>query len=376
MIDKDEKIQYRIDMDMLSRAKTGIFLYAIVMPVVFWPFDFYQLQPELSVIFALSMLIVSLLRAVHHVFAERIYGYSARLWRGMFFLLSGCHACILSIFFVLSIYDERFTPILHVTMLAIGGICSGAVVALIPRIKFALTNLTILLGPSIIMGLVIEGKLPFAGMIAAYYGFIAMIGVRSSKEYIRSFEIELKLDEQNSELEKQSKIDALTTIYNRGYFNSELEKQWDYATRLNLTVTVLLIDIDHFKSFNDNYGHLVGDACLIHIATTLDKAGKRKTDLVARFGGEEFVLLLLESGKSEAPAIAEMLRRKIEETPFVLNGRELPVTASIGVASVQPDAKMKPKRLIEQADAALYTAKAAGRNRVNIFHDTTQITTI
>jgi diguanylate cyclase (GGDEF)-like protein len=366
LIDKDVTIQKRIDMDLVSRSMTGIVVYALLMPVVFWPFDFYLLQPMLSIIFAVGMFFISILRMIHRVYTEKLYRYSAKLWRLLFMFLSLCHASILSTFFVFSIYDERFTSILHVTMLAIGGISSGAVVALIPRIKFSLVNLSVLLIPSIVAGVIINEKLPYAGMIAVYFGFIAMIGVRSSKEYIRSFEIELMLDEQKNELERQGKIDALTHIYNRGYFNIELEKQWEYASRLKLRLSLLLIDVDHFKVFNDNYGHLLGDACLVHIAEIINQVAKRETDLAARFGGEEFVLLILENESNEAAKIAEVLRKKIESSPFHVDGKSFPVTVSIGVASIQPSHKIDSRQLIEHADLALYKAKHQGRNLVKV----------
>ena len=351
-------------MDLLSRSMTGVVVYGVMLPVVFWPFDFYILQPMLSTVFALSMLFISILRGGHYFITKALYQYSVKLWRSSFFFLSLCHASILSTFFVFSIYDDRFTPILHVTMLAIGGISSGAVVALIPRIKFALVNLSVLLVPSIVTGIIISEKFPFAAMITVFFGYIAMIGVRSSKEYNRSFEIELILDEQKNELERFSKIDALTNIYNRGYFNIELEKQWEYASRLKLRLSLLLIDVDHFKAFNDNYGHLLGDACLVHIATIINQVGKRETDLAARFGGEEFVLLILENEGNEAAKVAEVLRQKIENSPFHVDGKSFPVTVSIGIASIQPTHKIDSRQLIEQADSALYQAKHQGRNIV------------
>jgi diguanylate cyclase (GGDEF)-like protein len=354
-------------MDMLSRSMTGIVVYAVLLPAVFWPFDFHQLQPQLSFIFAASMLMVSLLRLVHKVLTPRLYDYSANLWRGLFIFLSLCHASILSIFFVYAIYDERFNPVVNVSMLAIGGISSGAVFALIPRVKLALSNLIFLLMPSIIAGLLISDKLPFAGMLALYFAFIAMIGARSSKEYIRSFEIELALEEQNKEIEQQSKIDALTHIYNRGYFNIELEKQWEYAKRLNIKISLLLVDVDHFKAFNDNHGHLLGDACLVHIASTIDQVAKRKTDLAARFGGEEFAVLILEKEGENAALIAELLRQKIAESSFHVDGQSFPVTVSVGVASIKPDGKIASRQLIEQADSALYQAKNQGRNCIKVY---------
>jgi diguanylate cyclase (GGDEF)-like protein len=252
-------------------------------------------------------------------------------------------------------------------MLAIGGISSGAVVALIPKIKFALVNVSVLLIPSIVSGFLIHEKLPFAIMIAVFFGYITMIGVRSSKEYNRSFEIELILDEQKNELERLSKIDALTNIYNRGYFNVEFEKKWEYASRLKLRLSLLLVDVDHFKAFNDNYGHLLGDACLAHIAKIINQVGKRDTDLAARFGGEEFVLLILENEGKETAKIAEVLRQRIETSPFYVDGKSFPVTVSIGVASIQPSQKTDSRQLIEQADTALYKAKNEGRNRVIVY---------
>jgi diguanylate cyclase (GGDEF)-like protein len=364
LIDKDPKIQHRIDMDLLSRAKTGVVVYGFMLPVVFWPFDFYILQPILSTVFALSMLFISILRWGHYAITKPLYQYSVKLWRTSFYFLSLCHASILSTFFVFSIFDERFTAILHITMLAIGGISSGALVALIPRIRFALVNLSVLLIPSIVTGIIISEKFAFAVMLAVFFGYIAMIGVRSSKEYNRSFAIELILDEQKNELERFSKIDALTNIYNRGYFNIELEKQWEYASRLKLRLSLLIIDVDHFKAFNDNYGHLLGDACLVHIATIINQVGKRETDLAARFGGEEFVLLILENESEKAVRVAEILRRKIESSTFKVDDKLFPVTVSIGVASIQPSHKMDSRQLIEQADSALYQAKHQGRNLV------------
>jgi diguanylate cyclase (GGDEF)-like protein len=346
---------------------TGVVVYGFFLPVVFWPFDFYILQPVLSTIFASSMLFISILRVFHKLITKQLYQYSVKLWRCSFFFFSLCHASILSVFFVFSIYDERFTPIIHVTMLAIGGISSGAVVALIPKIKFALVNVSVLLIPSIVSGFLIHEKLPFAIMIAVFFGYITMIGVRSSKEYNRSFEIELILDEQKNELERLSKIDALTNIYNRGYFNVEFEKKWEYASRLKLRLSLLLVDVDHFKAFNDNYGHLLGDACLAHIAKIINQVGKRDTDLAARFGGEEFVLLILENEGKETAKIAEVLRQRIETSPFYVDGKSFPVTVSIGVASIQPSQKTDSRQLIEQADTALYKAKNEGRNRVIVY---------
>lgn len=351
-------------MDLLRRSMTGIFVYAILLPAVFWPFDFHLTEPDLSRTFALSMFIISAVRLVHWFFTEPLYRYSPALWRNCFTIFSLGHASVLSLFFAMAMFDERFEPILHITMLAIGGIASSAIVALMPRISLALCNLIILLVPSIVAGFYLENKMPYAIMLLVYVSFIGLMGFRASKEYQRSFEIETQLDKQKKVLEQLNKIDALTCINNRGYFNIEFENQWQLASRNEYPLALLLIDIDHFKRFNDEHGHLCGDACLVHVASLISQQINRKTDVVARFGGEEFVVLLPSCNTAEAEKVAEKIRSAIEANPCTYGEEQLSVTASLGVASLVPNANTESHVLIEAADKAMYSAKSAGRNLV------------
>ncbi|WP_338401482.1 GGDEF domain-containing protein [Neptunicella marina] len=255
-----------------------------------------------------------------------------------------------------------FTPIIHVTFLVMGGIASGALMALTPRIKLALSNLAILVIPPIITGMFVEGKLPIASMLLIYSSYLVLLGIRTHKEYVRSFKIEAQLDAQKSELEQLNKIDALTHIYNRGHFNNYYEQQWHNAVRNNLELSLILIDVDYFKRINDNYGHLYGDACLVHLASIINEAVQRKTDMAARFGGEEFAVLLGSTGLNDALKIAERIRINIEQHPFVHEEKPLQLTVSLGVAAMYPKAGLNPNCLIEAADSALYQAKSSGRN--------------
>lgn len=351
-------------MDILRRSMTGVFVYAILLPLVFWPFDFHLLQPQLSWYFAGSMLFISVLRLIHKRYTNYLYGYSAKLWFNLFALLSLGHAAILSTVFAFGIYDPRFIPIIHVTMLAVGGIASGALIALAPRIRFALINLSVLLVPSIIIGLVLEGKSAYSLMITVYGMYVASVGIRSHKEYLRSFRIEQQLDKQKSELETLNKMDALTHVFNRGHFNTQFESQWNMGVRHNIRQTLLLIDVDHFKVINDSYGHLVGDSCLQNIAQLITQGVKRKNDLVARFGGEEFALLLDDSDAQQAAEIAQGIRQAIASKSFNHSEHMFNVTVSVGIASVMPTPQMNSNSLIESADKALYQAKDGGRNQV------------
>jgi diguanylate cyclase (GGDEF)-like protein len=160
-------------------------------------------------------------------------------------------------------------------------------------------------------------------------------------------------------LEELATTDALTGLKNRRKFDSEIDLEWRRAARSETPVAVLMIDADHFKTYNDTYGHQAGDQVLIGIAICISDSVRRSGDCPARYGGEEFAVLLPGVSAVEAFAIAETVRLKVEqwaEDPAV-------TTVSIGVASMTPTAAVDWSRLIQAADRALYAAKANGRNQ-------------
>lgn len=354
-------------MDLLRRSLAGIFVYAFLLPVIFWPIHFHKIQPNLTYLFAGGMFFISTLRLLHYYYSASLYTLSSRLWFALFAILSLSQAAILGFVFTLAIFDERFYPIIHVSMLALAGIASSALLALSPRIRFGITNLAILMLPAMITGFLTEGYIPFATMMLVFTFYISGIGIRANKEYLRSFQIEIELEAQRKELETLSQTDALTSIYNRGYFNQYFESQWQYAIRHNVEVALLIIDVDHFKSINDTHGHLAGDACLVNIAYVVNKAINRSTDIAARYGGEEFVVLLSGCNKEQSQVIARDIMHAIDNHKFVYQNNILPITVSIGIATSIPEPRQKSNSLIEQADHALYQAKAQGRNRTVLF---------
>jgi len=167
-------------------------------------------------------------------------------------------------------------------------------------------------------------------------------------------------------LEGISYLDGLTGIANRRKFDEYLDITWNFAMRDAIPISMVLMDIDCFKLFNDHYGHKEGDACLIKIAQTLAGVATRKTDLVARYGGEEFVCILPNTEMEDAKQIAEKFRRSIMEIqiPHEYSAAGSNVTISIGVATVIPEINSNCSLLIKASDEALYRAKANGRNQV------------
>lgn len=167
----------------------------------------------------------------------------------------------------------------------------------------------------------------------------------------------------NEVLYQQSVRDTLTGLFNRRYLESQLAVHIEHAKRYNEPLCLLVIDVDHFKAFNDRYGHLVGDHCLVAVAQQLELGLKRPADFVARYGGEEFVVVLPYTDTEGGWQVAEQLRQHVSDTSLDHQGQMLSVTASIGFAVLKHQDDTVQSLLLA-ADKALYQAKEAGRNCV------------
>lgn len=181
-----------------------------------------------------------------------------------------------------------------------------------------------------------------------------------TSELVRANE---RLSTLNKELEELSITDSLTQAFNRLYFMDRIKQEVKRASRYGTHVSLLMLDIDHFKKVNDTWGHQAGDAVLAGIAELI-KSGLRDTDLFARYGGEEFCLLAMAMDLAEAVKLAERLRQKIERAVFSYGAHHLKVTVSIGVCTWLPEIKENFEELVRRSDAALYRAKEQGRNLV------------
>jgi diguanylate cyclase (GGDEF)-like protein len=197
----------------------------------------------------------------------------------------------------------------------------------------------------------------------------AQLAVLNERLQARTVEAETAtrvMKAQENELKRLAVTDPLTGLANRRAFDDYLKREWRLARRTQLPLAMIMVDVDHFKEYNDCYGHPTGDACLKTIAAILRSNVKRPGDLVARYGGEEFVVLLPDTGSEGAEHVAELLRRAVRTAQ--IDHRDSPsikfVTASFGVAVSRPDRDGSAAALLAAADEALYEAKSAGRDRV------------
>jgi diguanylate cyclase (GGDEF)-like protein len=216
-----------------------------------------------------------------------------------------------------------------------------------------------------------------AVMLASGYGlrlWRTKIKKRKEKQVIGFLEERLHLlelhigglEQANKDLQGLTYLDSLTGIANRRHFDQTLDHEWRRASRVGTPLSLIMVDADFFKAFNDRYGHQRGDNCLIRIATTLRNALHRPGDMVARYGGDEFMILLPGTDARGAAELAETIRYRVEVMEITPEGSfaDQVVTVSLGLVTCYPTMSLSSAEFVTAADEALYQAKEDGRNRV------------
>lgn len=218
---------------------------------------------------------------------------------------------------------------------------------------------------SIDFGLIFLGQYLLVGCVCLFVSFIKEDRDRVSFLQARLLHIEkMEINRLASELASQVSRDSLTGLFNRRHMEEVLNSEWNRARRNRSSLSMLMIDVDHFKQFNDLYGHPTGDQCLQEIARVLAKVAQRPADIAVRFGGEEFVVLLPDTNLEGAMELARRLVHLVDEAaiPHQASSTANWVTVSVGVASCAPHDLLRARDLLEAADKALYTAKHRGRH--------------
>lgn len=207
-------------------------------------------------------------------------------------------------------------------------------------------------------------------VVAVMVGFVLLLLNGQAQARVMARDLQQLNDDlaaSNEALEYMSRYDALTNVANRRYFDEMLARSWANCRRNDLPMSVLMVDVDHFKSINDNFGHETGDACLVRIAALILNTLRRADDFVARYGGEEFVVMAAGLNGQQATILAERIRAAIGGTLIEHREKDKPplrMTVSVGVSTRDASNDMKATDLCREADEALYTAKRTGRNKV------------
>lgn len=356
----EQSLQKRSDIDFMRRSLPGVLFYGFMWPMMTWTTGFYEQAPTFNTIFSALFAFTSLIRVIHAYATNHMYNRFYGLWRAVLFTMPLIQGVILSTLLVIMISHEPYQKMAIIVLLLVTGIISGSAISLSPKPFFTQLYIALLILPGLITSFLtpeFHFLVPLSILLWLYFSFSTQ---RFYNDYRTAFTTELHLKDNQKKLQ----TDPLTQIYNRQYFDIVLDLQWNLMARSHSQLSILFLDLDHFKSINDNYGHLAGDRALCHAADLFSKHARRQTDVCARYGGEEFAVILPHTNLEDALVVAESIRHDLEGSPAHYGTHTIPLGVSIGVNCVVPNNQEHITEFLEHADKALYEAKSRGRNRV------------
>lgn len=210
------------------------------------------------------------------------------------------------------------------------------------------------------------GTLQFAAVLLT---ILAVIGIAGSFLILNTHRMERDLNEARRKIETLANTDGLTGLFNRRYFDAKLKQELERLQRSAQPLSLIMADIDCFKLYNDTYGHQAGDDCLKQVAVAFQESGGRVSDIAARYGGEELVMLLPNTDGNGVHKVALAIQAAVQALaiPHATSTAAAVVTLSVGIATVRPDRSLAPDMLVRFADQALYQSKAHGKNQIRIY---------
>lgn len=369
MVINQQRLQKRALRDLSKRAKGGIFIYVLVWLIIAIS---HQLPDVLPVLFYFNMsilLAVAGVRILHLYMHTRPSELSVSFmtdWLVYTILFAALHWGLMVAWIL---FDDKAVDVRSLMIVATAGIAIGGATTLSISTRIRIFYPVLMFCPGILV-LIYQGS--SEGTILASLIALALIFVHGTTkitngDYWEAITNQIVAEDRANLMEQLSITDQLTQLKNRLYFDKKFDQEWNRCSRMEIPLSVLLMDIDNFKEINDTYGHLFGDECLQLIASTISSELLRASDCVARYGGEEFVALLPNTAEPETRAIAEKLVRAVSAVSSKLEGKKIQITCSIGGATTSPNYQEDKEFLIKQADIALYQAKNNGRNQYQPF---------
>ncbi len=356
----------RVISDLKKRSTFGIFFYLFLSWFILFSDGYYHRHVINSKIFIISVCLICFFRLGHIYIARWPNGSFDRTHTIIFSLSVLLTSLIWGIgFSKMLLHTDEFNTRYLMTVCSMG-IAAGGVIAFTPDRRINISFCLFLLLPAAAALFNRQKDIPMAISLLLFALYLSFIAVRASKEYWDALENEELLNERSKELEKISRTDGLTGLFNRRYFDELFAREWNRGLRRQTPLSVILFDIDDFKKINDDYGHLAGDEYLKELAKIVRSVFKRNIDITARYGGEEFIILIPEPIE-QAADLAEILRIQVLESRIHFKGKSIQATISLGIAAVVPEKDILPDTLILNADKALYHSKEGLKNTSTCF---------
>ena len=361
------KMNKRVVQDLKERSTIGIPFYILLSLIVVFAANLHERHLFFSIFFLLSMGGICLFRLIHLAVSRKMGERYETLNKNIFFVSVIVTGLIWGVTYALIMPLKGEYVAQFLISLCVCGLCAGGVVAFIPNRWLSIFYNISMLMPATIIILMNGLNISLAVMIFLFSVYMVLIAYRGNREYWNALENEYLLEIKSQEMERLSNTDVLTGLYNRRYFDEAFDREWKRSGRNNSMLSVILLDIDHFKRINDTFGHQVGDKYLKKTAAILTSVFKRDYDIVARYGGEEFIVLLPGINADQASQLAEKVKKRIESMTIDHRGKKVGTTISSGIICCVPNLNTSSDSIISGADKALYMAKQEGKNRVAVY---------
>ena len=347
-----------IENDLDKRALNGTYIYLFAWLLIGGGTGFDEQHPQFFWIVAILFAFFGVNRLIAYFRSAALKRASHKLWYGMMYVNTLGPALVMGWAFAKCLIDPSYESIFIYMLMAVFALISAGSVSFSPSKALSISYLICLTFPPFVAALFLSEEHTQEGVMLVLYAVFMVVQVsRMNREYLQMIEQQQILKELNNQ-------DPLTQIYNRRFFDDATDLAWKTHMRTGSNLSLMLVDIDHFKSVNDSYGHSAGDEVIRSTAKIISKVCKRDTDIVARIGGEEFAVLVSVSEPGGTEALAEKVRKEIESMTLSLDGFDINITASVGLAHCVPQRTKNTLDLFKEADRCLYDAKDSGRNKV------------
>ncbi|UTA47742.1 GGDEF domain-containing protein [Simiduia sp. 21SJ11W-1] len=358
VLDDSLQLRLRLWRDVVKRARPGIMLYPMLWLVISYSTQLMATRPVFSWAMMALLVATSALRWVNSRALGRAIVANFRWWQLGLYAGVLAHSIIWGSLFAYSLTMGQ-AEFLFLMAFSSAGMVAGGSNSFSPVKALSYSYILTFILPSFFVSVWALDSWGEAALIATYVFYMLNLARQQHREYWRSLKNELTL-------EKQSRTDALTSLSNRRYFDEKLNELCHLSSRDHVQLAVLVVDCDHFKEINDQYGHDFGDECLRQLGGLLTESLPRATDVCARYGGEEFSIILAGTDLAGAQKVAERIRARVAEHEVRYRGQATHITVSIGLTSERLEKYRPelPEQLFKRADVALYRAKRAGRNCV------------
>ncbi|MDG3087862.1 GGDEF domain-containing protein [Vibrio hannami] len=362
-----DELMFLSSRDIARRSITGVFNYLLIWFALIFSSSLWSAAPELSLFLTCFYVVLACIRLPFIFKFELIYQNYPGLWRNGFPLVILLPALMWGLLCALCFALPELEPYSLYIIISTAGIAGGGIAAFVPSRFLTIGLLTCFLVPSFITLIVIKYENVALTLVFIIY-WIGMYSVtrEQHKQYWTGLKDSLFIKNHAKELERLNSIDELSGLKNKSFFNKSLSQHTKLTARSNAPLAVMLLDIDNFKLINDKYGHLVGDVSIHKLGEVLKTIIKRDTDVVARFGGDEFAIILPGQDKRQCLELGERICKTVASLNTSASNELKTVifTVSIGICYSTPKANTHFNELIAQADHALYEAKRQGKNRV------------